>query len=642
MAYELDIHYIDVGQGDCTLIVIRDEELAQSTTSTFDTQIVETIVIDCGTVGTGTVSEYQLDYVSTQSATPWDALVSKLNELRVERINKIFVTHFDSDHYNGIIYGLERYANALQTHQPSNTQRGLIRLLQNVHIYDQGMILYKSNNAFTSKPPEFFRLAKNPTKIFDEKHRKEVKNADAFGDDLENFTNNTGFDSVEHTQESKTFKHFSGRENYLKYIELIFKNKLSRETERVMTGHPAQWVDGIGPFKLDITVEDNDNGEVGDEWVHIQQTFWQPTSTSADHCIEENINHWGYRVVSRNRKMKSGTREVLTPLRIYNPREVNVPGFVVRRLSPIHLLGTNLLEALNSQEQPIELTCIAANGYSWDVNGQPQIAYSGEGDDNTFSLGIVLKFGNLVHWFGGDLESEQEDACVPTIKAKTGVNGVFLMKASHHGCAKSSSAYFLKQLKPAAVFISAGMSHGHPHWSTIQRLEQTTSIQHVFMTGTDELKEYDKAGVLPDDFPDYYSIYHKDSRFMIAGSDHRSGNIVLKCSSEEAQNGICTINFTGRNAYMIVDESMPESAMNFSTPMIVLNNPEQRIELNPDYEETKVERYSFISNQKRLRPPELSWDGEFLRPASKKPRPNPFGRILSDTVSYQIKRNNNQ
>ena len=47
-----------------------------------------------------------------------------------------------------------------------------------------------------------------------------------------------------------------------------------------------------------------------------------------------------------------------------------------------------------------------------------------------------------------------------------------ILKAGHHGSSTSSSAGFLKQIKPKIALIScgAGNSYGHPHQKAIERL----------------------------------------------------------------------------------------------------------------------------------------------------------------------------
>ena len=121
---------------------------------------------------------------------------------------------------------------------------------------------------------------------------------------------------------------------------------------------------------------------------------------------------------------------------------------------------------------------------------------------------------------------------------------------------------------------------------------------------------------------------------MIAGSLNHSGNIVLKCTSEDSQNGIFQTNFTNQNAYMIVDEPMPLSVREAPVnPIVTLNRSDQYILVNENH---PAENF-FISNQKRFRPNDQKLLFELGLLIRKKPRVH-SGRIFPDMASFIIKK----
>ena len=85
-------------------------------------------------------------------------------------------------------------------------------------------------------------------------------------------------------------------------------------------------------------------------------------------------------------------------------------------------------------------------------------------DLNACSIVIKMDFDGVSYLFTGDAESSVENARDwPEID---------ILKVGHHGSSTSSSANFLKQIKPKIALIScgAGNSYGHPHQKAVDRL----------------------------------------------------------------------------------------------------------------------------------------------------------------------------
>jgi hypothetical protein len=98
--------------------------------------------------------------------------------------------------------------------------------------------------------------------------------------------------------------------------------------------------------------------------------------------------------------------------------------------------------------------------------------------ENDYSVAMVLRFGKLDYFTGGDLSGETlvsefgysyhdiEQAAAPKI------GDIDVYRVSHHGSSHSSSPTLLDQMKPRAsiVEVSDDNGDGHPHQATINRL----------------------------------------------------------------------------------------------------------------------------------------------------------------------------
>ena len=109
--------------------------------------------------------------------------------------------------------------------------------------------------------------------------------------------------------------------------------------------------------------------------------------------------------------------------------------------------------------------------------------------ENDYSLGLVLRFGRLDYFVGGDLSGghvvgrgggfsyhDLESAVAPA------VGDIDVLRVNHHGSAHSSNDTFLGHLDPEVSIVSVGQGngHGHPHPQTLERLLGTGA---VYLTG---------------------------------------------------------------------------------------------------------------------------------------------------------------
>ena len=98
------------------------------------------------------------------------------------------------------------------------------------------------------------------------------------------------------------------------------------------------------------------------------------------------------------------------------------------------------------------------------------VVYNNEYDDNNNSLVIRMEYGNTSFLFTGDAEAEEE---LEIIYSGAELKST-LLKVGHHGSKYSTSNKFLEKVDPEYAVISVGTSnsYGHPHNSTLSKLQE--------------------------------------------------------------------------------------------------------------------------------------------------------------------------
>ncbi len=102
--------------------------------------------------------------------------------------------------------------------------------------------------------------------------------------------------------------------------------------------------------------------------------------------------------------------------------------------------------------------------------------------ENAASVAIVVQFGNLRVFVGGDLTGggfETDDMETPL---SAYIPPIHVLRANHHGSASSTNRAFAENLAPAAAVISAGRDNPycHPHSQVLSRLEMVGA--HILLT----------------------------------------------------------------------------------------------------------------------------------------------------------------
>ena len=112
--FEVETHYLDIGQGDCSVIIVRRKE---------NKQIVRVVVYDCGSDGGGFAAQ---------------KLLEKCQLLEVTEIHVAIISHFDEDHFNGFT---RLFQMGSEKNDP-NFDR-VKSLFRNTKLYTQGCIFKK-------------------------------------------------------------------------------------------------------------------------------------------------------------------------------------------------------------------------------------------------------------------------------------------------------------------------------------------------------------------------------------------------------------------------------------------------------------------------------------------------------------------
>ena len=103
-------------------------------------------------------------------------------------------------------------------------------------------------------------------------------------------------------------------------------------------------------------------------------------------------------------------------------------------------------------------------------------------DLNNMSVVVLLTYGNGTFLFTGDAETLSE-----TDMLEIGVPPCDVLKVGHHGSSTSSSEAFIEAVSPqiAVISVGDGNSYGHPHASTLDRLEaHDVQIYRTDLCGT--------------------------------------------------------------------------------------------------------------------------------------------------------------
>ena len=126
------------------------------------------------------------------------------------------------------------------------------------------------------------------------------------------------------------------------------------------------------------------------------------------------------------------------------------------------------------------VTCIQPGNPGTEAENWESEGRDAEGEyesGNVASMVLAVKFGEFDMLLTGDVEGEGEEQLIEQLEKQYWDCTWEILKVAHHGSKNSSSEQFLRQVRPAYAFISAGREnrYGHPHQETIERLADVGS-----------------------------------------------------------------------------------------------------------------------------------------------------------------------
>lgn len=182
---------------------------------------------------------------------------------------------------------------------------------------------------------------------------------------------------------------------------------------------------------------------------------------------------------------------------------------------------------------------MARNNYAWT-----RAAELGNAIDNNYdSIAIILKFNNFYFYTGGDLPTIGEDVIANAVRTTAIPNPapggaafavpakITAFKCGHHGANTSTSQLFLGRANPDCAFISCGRNdYGHPAQLVINRLG-ASNISYFYLTGC-----YNPRDGIP------FSQNPRQNQLTTAGNKSRvagavplnQGNIILRINEAQS------------------------------------------------------------------------------------------------------------
>jgi competence protein ComEC len=126
-------------------------------------------------------------------------------------------------------------------------------------------------------------------------------------------------------------------------------------------------------------------------------------------------------------------------------------------------------------------TRVVDGGVEIDVLHPPPPDWERQQARNDDSLVLDVRLGDVSILLTGDISRAIERALIPSLRPAP----IRILKAAHHGSTTSTSAEFLRALRPAAVIFSAGRDNrfGHPAPAVVARVQESGA--QIFRTDVD-------------------------------------------------------------------------------------------------------------------------------------------------------------
>ncbi|HKQ74411.1 MAG TPA: hypothetical protein VJ810_12035 [Blastocatellia bacterium] len=521
MAWELEIHIIDVGQGESSLIIASNEDAAPPNN-------FRAMLIDGG---------------SGNKARTVDAYVKSALERKY--LSRIVTTHYDNDHSGGI-------ANIL--------------IAENLHILAYTLAQAAGKAAYNAAEAGKKRLKQISAAAAAAYAAGSGAYNDKNGHDRSGIATNAGVEGQElpsniREEMSAATKGVALGEDFITGDEhnlnapLIANEKLRREVATV-AGLNAGREDGNAMERL-VPAYQSIHNSLADK-IEIECDF-----RTEGRYGRANILDVGDFTNAPKDKYKNAIRGIFS----IGQNKITVPANRIRQSVN---LGDEILWNSGNNAMPAPpgapaVYVVAARSY---VRDDPAGVFMTGTFDNRISMGLIIRFNNFFYFTGGDLPYEGENRMLAFLLGRTNVpfmpdntlnpvvavgfndpnnppltfpvpTHICCFKASHHGAAESTSDYFVANMNSRAAFISAGKndSYKHPAQTVIDRLHNSQSIREFYLTNC----SYPRTHV-PGFDPAIDQIAQHGNKSRVAGdnnlnnlaADRERGNINILVNEAES------------------------------------------------------------------------------------------------------------
>lgn len=442
MPWELNIHLLDVGQGDSTLIVARDTAPGGRSRS---------MLIDGGLRAYGKVVD---DYIVHTAGLP--------------RLDHIVASHYDADHHGGLeallladdlsdlVRTLTTPAVAAALHGGKRAQRIASTVAA---VYAVAIGNYGANAAA----------------------------ADLAAADARTATVDTGNDVAAASEGVK-----AALARYPANPQTLISNPTNRRNVAKAAGSAvARSIDkGHTDARLTDGIVSAVLGALRGGMMVQGAGFWTGNRYNGTHVIDLGAvgqpDRWAGAISGSF--MVSGSA-------------VRAPGVHRMRTSAAALaLGSEVLwnSGPNAMLPPAgapRVYLIGRNGRIWQGEDyEPVLSSLADDGKNNCSIGLLICFNNFVYYTFGDMAQVGEDAAITAITARglpDPAGGTLpvpprmsTFKCSHHGAGSSTSDAFLAAARPKSALISCGAnaSYMHPDQDMVARLHDQWGITAFYMT----------------------------------------------------------------------------------------------------------------------------------------------------------------
>ena len=94
-------------------------------------------------------------------------------------------------------------------------------------------------------------------------------------------------------------------------------------------------------------------------------------------------------------------------------------------------------------------------------------------DQNSNSVGVILRYGNFRSFIPGDATHAQQDWWLE--QHSDSLSPVTIYRAAHHGSSTGDDLAFLQRLEPDIIVVSVGANnpYGHPHAESMRNYQQS-------------------------------------------------------------------------------------------------------------------------------------------------------------------------